>query len=84
MIAKTARRQLGGPHYLENAKFFSLLNGILQRFVHWPSENKEADLAGRWVYGDLSCLNEVMSPSPGELLFDASAQSPPSEKTVEM
>ena len=23
-------------------------------------------------------------PSPGELLFDASAQSPPSEKTVEM
>ena len=25
-----------------------------------------------------------MSPSPGELLFDASAQSPPSEKTVEM
>ena len=31
------------------------------------------------------CLNEVMSkPSPGELLFDASAQSPPSDKTVEM
>ena len=28
--------------------------------------------------------NEVMSPSPGELLFDASAQSPPSDKTVEM
>ena len=30
------------------------------------------------------CLNEVMSPSPGELLFDVSAQSPPSDKTVEM
>ena len=30
------------------------------------------------------CLNEVMSPSPGELLFDTSAQSPPSDKTVEM
>ena len=30
------------------------------------------------------CLNKVMSPSPGELLFDASAQSPPSDKTVEM
>ena len=30
------------------------------------------------------CLNEVMSPSPGELLFEASAQSPPSDKTVEM
>ena len=30
------------------------------------------------------CLNEVISPSPGELLFDASAQSPPSDKTVEM
>ena len=29
-------------------------------------------------------LNEVMSPSPGESLFDASAQSPPSDKTVEM
>ena len=25
------------------------LNGFLQRFVHWPSENKEAELAGRWV-----------------------------------
>ena len=30
------------------------------------------------------CLNEVVSPSPGELSFDASAQSPPSDKTVEM
>ena len=30
------------------------------------------------------CLNEGMSPSPGKLLFDASAQSPPSDKTVEM
>ena len=30
------------------------------------------------------CYNEVMSSSPGELLFDASAQSPPSDKTVEM
>ena len=30
------------------------------------------------------CLNEVMSPSPSELLFDTSAQSPPSDKTVEM
>ena len=30
------------------------------------------------------CLNEIMSPSPGELLFDAGAQSPPSEKTVEI
>ena len=29
------------------------------------------------------CRNEEISPSPGELLFDASAQSPPSEKTVE-
>ena len=25
------------------------LDGFLQRFVHWPTENKEADLAGRWV-----------------------------------
>ena len=30
------------------------------------------------------CLNEVISPSSGELLFDASAQSPPGDKTVEM
>ena len=30
------------------------------------------------------CRNEEMSPSPSELLFDASVQSPPSEKTVEM
>ena len=45
-------------------------------------QNKEADLAGRWVRRDY--LNEVMSASPGELLFDASAQSPPSDKTVEM
>ena len=30
------------------------------------------------------CHYEVMSPSPGELLFDTSAQSPPSDKTVEM
>ena len=30
------------------------------------------------------CLNEVMSPSPGELLFDASAQSPLSDERVEM
>ena len=45
-------------------------------------QNKEADLAGRWVRRD--CLNEVMSASPGEILFDASAQSPPSHKTVEM
>ena len=45
-------------------------------------QNKEADLAGRWVRRD--CLNEVMSASPGEILFHASAQSPPSHKTVEM
>ena len=30
------------------------LDGFLQRFVHWPNENKEADLAGRWVRRDLS------------------------------
>ena len=30
------------------------------------------------------CLNEVMSPFPGELLFDASPQSPPSDTTVEV
>ena len=30
------------------------------------------------------CLNEVMSPYPGEFLFDASAQSPPSDKMIEM
>ena len=29
-------------------------------------------------------LNEEMSPSPSELLVDASAQSPTSDKTVEM
>ena len=36
-------------HLPKCAKFISLLSGFLQRFVHWPSENKEADLAGRWV-----------------------------------
>ena len=25
-------------------------------FIHWPSENKEADLAERWVRRDLSYL----------------------------
>ena len=30
------------------------------------------------------CLNEVISPSPSEFLFDASAQSPPINKMVEM
>ncbi|CAH3194410.1 unnamed protein product [Porites evermanni] len=30
------------------------------------------------------CLNEVMSPSPGELLVDASAQSPPGDKTNQL
>ena len=34
-----------------------------------------------WEVGDY--WTTIMSPSPGELLFDASAQSPPSEKTVE-
>ena len=38
----------------------------------------EGKLEGRCVE---ICLHEVMSPSPGQLLFDASAQSPPSDKT---
>ena len=37
-------------------------------------------LGGGWV--DI-CPNEEMSPSPSALLFDASAQSPPRDKTVE-
>ena len=60
------------------------LDGFLQRFVHWPNENKEATLLGGGGGCVEICLNEVVSPSPGELLFDASAQSPPSDKTVEM
>ena len=43
-------------------------------------------MLGGWLGGGCVeiCLNEVMSPSPGELLFDVSAQSPLRDKTVEI
>ena len=51
------------------------------RFIDRVKTKKRTLLGGGCVE---ICRNEEMSPSPGELLFDASAQSPPSEKTVEM
>ena len=50
-------------------------------FIGRVKTKKRVSLGGGCVE---LCGNEQVSPSPGELLFDASAQSPPSAKTVEM
>ena len=38
----------------ECAKVHLRLDGFLQGLVHWPNENKKADLAGRCMRRDLS------------------------------
>ena len=35
------------------------LDSFLQRFIHWPSENKEVDPAGRWVRGTTRVLGTL-------------------------
>ena len=64
-----------------SSKVGSSLFCFVASFINRVKTKKPTLLEGGCVE---ICLNEVMSPSPGELLFDASAQSPPGDKTVEM
>ena len=41
---------------IRSARIFLIFDDFPQRFVHLPSENTKADLAGRWVRRDLSSL----------------------------